>query len=192
MMMRITSLLVALSASVSGCTSSSPVESSTEIIVRQENKVLFLQSLRAVERQRLRNFIASASRGRSDAVHLFISGPPWLGAQIASQVMEMGVDGYNIRLFEQHHRSAARIEAIVYDSLPPDCPPFSGPLANDSSFDRTLGCSTRRNLAVMVNDPRDLIDNNAVRPSLGDRAAIPVAKYRTFETGKTSSAEQGK
>ncbi|CDX14306.1 Uncharacterized lipoprotein y4xK [Mesorhizobium plurifarium] len=190
--MRITILLVALSAIVSGCTSSSPVESSTEILVRQENNVLFLQSLRSVERRRLRNFIASTSRGRPDAVHISISGPPWLAAEVASQVMGMGVDAYHIRLFEQRHRSAARIEAIVYDSLPPDCPPLSGPLANDSSFDRTLGCSTRRNLAVMVNDPLDLIDNNAVRPSLGDRAAIPVAKYRTFETGKTSSAEHEK
>lgn len=58
---------------------------------------------------------------------------------------------------------------------------------NDNSFDPTLGCSIRNNLAGMVNDPRDLIDNQAVVPSDGNRAAIPVATYKAFATGNNSS-----
>ncbi|AGS25366.1 CpaD family pilus assembly lipoprotein [Rhizobium etli] len=190
--MRIISLLIVLSASVSGCTSASPTEPATEILVRQKNDVLFFRSLSRSERRRLQIFIATIGRGRFDAVHLFVSGSPRLSAEIVSQAMQMGIDDHNIHLFEQHAGSTSRVEALVYEALPPDCPALSDPLANDSSFEQGLGCSTRRNLAVMVNNPRDLIGNNAVRLSNGDRAAIPVAKYRTFETGNTGSAEQGK
>ncbi|GLR46258.1 hypothetical protein GCM10007880_67760 [Mesorhizobium amorphae] len=95
----------------------------------------------------------------------------------------MGVDAYNIHLsdtsIDRNEGFSARIEAIVYRASPPVCPLLSSPLGNDN-FDQTLGCSIRHNLVVMVNDPRDLLDNTAVRPSNGDRAAIPVAKYRTF------------
>ncbi|QFI70508.1 hypothetical protein EKH55_5634 (plasmid) [Sinorhizobium alkalisoli] len=37
----------------------------------------------------------------------------------------------------------------------------------------------------MVNDPRDLFNNQVIKASNGERAAIPVAKYRTFTTDKS-------
>lgn len=190
MMLRIISLLV-LTANIAGCTTSAPLyvdPSAQAILVRQENNVLLLQGLQAAERQRLRGFIASASRGRVDALQLLISGPSRPSAQIASQARKMGVDAYNIHLLDpsidQNDGVSVRVEAIVYSASPPVCPSLSSPLGKDNSFDQTLGCSTRHNLVVMVNDPRDLLDNPAVRPSNGDRAAIPVAKYRTFATDK--------
>ncbi|MET2832532.1 CpaD family pilus assembly lipoprotein [Mesorhizobium shangrilense] len=185
MTLRIKVLLVALTASLSGCVSPPIyVEPSTPILIRQETSVLMLESLRASERQRLRVFLERASRGRRDALHLLISGSPRLSAETIHQARQMGIDAYNIHLLDQHGR-AVRIEAIVYHARPPVCPSFSSPLLNDKSFDQTLGCSTRHNLAVMVNDPRDLFDNKAVKPSDGDRAAIPAAKYRTFTTDKS-------
>ncbi|NGO54265.1 CpaD family pilus assembly lipoprotein [Allomesorhizobium camelthorni] len=185
MTLRITGLLIALTASVSGCTSTAPnVEPLTPILIRQETTVLMFESLRASERQRLRVFLERASRGRRDALHLLISGSRRLSAETVHQAKEMGIDVYNIHLFDQDDGRAARIEAIVFHADPPVCPSFSSPLPNEKSFDQTLGCSIRHNLAVMVNDPHDLLDNRAVKPSNGDRAAIPAATYRTFATGK--------
>ncbi|PVE20255.1 hypothetical protein DC522_33420, partial [Microvirga sp. KLBC 81] len=152
---------------------------------------------RGGERQRLHDFIASASRGRPDAVHLDIIGSPRLGTQVASQARAMGVGAYNIRLYDrrtdQHDSFAVRVEAVVYEARPPVCASLSivGPSVNDNSFDQTLGCSIRNNLGVMINDPRDLLDNEAVRASNGDRAAIPVATYRTFGRGDHSNLDHG-
>ncbi|MBP2449484.1 CpaD family pilus assembly lipoprotein [Rhizobium leguminosarum] len=188
MTLRIISLLV-LTANVVGCTTSAPLDvdpSAQAILVRQERIVLQLREP-ATKRQRLRGFIVSASRGRVDALQLLIGGPPRLSAQIASQAKEMGVDAHNVLLdpsIDQNDGVSVRVEAIVYSASPPQCPSLSSPLGKDNSFDQTLGCSIRHNLAVMVNDPRNLLDNPAVRPSNGDRAATPVAKYRTFATDK--------
>ncbi|WP_445219724.1 CpaD family pilus assembly lipoprotein [Bradyrhizobium sp. Pa8] len=193
---RIVRPLVALTVGLGGCTSAAPTylePSAQATLVQQEKNVLLLQSLRGAERQRLRYFIASTSLGRRDALHLDITGSPRLGTQIAVEARAMGVDPHNIRLYgpfiDKRNGSAARIEAMTYEAHPPVCPSISivGPSVNDNSFDPTLGCSIRNNLAVMVNDPHDLLDNQAVMPSDGNRAAIPVATYKTFGTGNNSN-----
>ncbi|MGY3622276.1 CpaD family pilus assembly lipoprotein [Bradyrhizobium sp. USDA 10063] len=185
--------MIVLTAGVAGCTSAAPVDvgsTAQAIVVEQENSVLLLQSLRGAERYRLRDFIARASRGRRDALHLDITGSSRLGAQVASEARAMGIAPYNIRLvdarMDQQIGFAVRIEAIVYEARPPLCPSLSivGPSVNDNAFEQTLGCSIRNNLAVTVNDPRDLLDNNAIMLTNGDRAAIPVAAYRTFGAHK--------
>ncbi|MCA1408306.1 CpaD family pilus assembly lipoprotein [Ensifer sp. IC3342] len=184
MTLRIIALLIALAASVAGCTSTAPiyVEPSTQISVRQEATVLTLESLHASEQQRLLAFLWKASGGRSDALHLLIRGSSRLSAEAAHQARQLGIDASNIHLLGQHDRGPVRIEAVVYHARPPIC--RSSPLLNDESFDQPIGCSTSHNLAVMINDPRDLLDNRAVKLSGGDRAAIPVATYRTFSAGK--------
>jgi len=188
--------LIVLAATLSGCASSAPIfvePTAQAIMVEPENNVLLLQSLRGAERRRLQDFIFTASRGRRDALHLEITGSPRLAGQVAHQARAMGVPSHNIDLFggraDPHGRFAVRIEAIAYQALPPVCPSLSivGPSVNDNSFDQTLGCSTRNNLAAMINDPRDLIGNEAVVASNGDRAAIPVAAYRTFATGNSNN-----
>ncbi|WP_439406699.1 CpaD family pilus assembly lipoprotein [Bradyrhizobium sp. DASA03076] len=199
MTFRIVCPLIALATGLAGCTSTAPTSvdpAAQATLVQEEKNVLLLQSLRGAERQRLREFIASTSRGLRDALHLNIAGPPRLGVQIASEARTMGVDPHNIRLYgpliTRRERFAARIEAIMYEAHPPDCPSMSivGPSVNDNSFDPTLGCSIRNNLAIMVNDPRDLIGNPAVMPSDGNRAAIPVSTYKSFATGNNSNLGQ--
>ncbi|PDT80423.1 CpaD family pilus assembly lipoprotein [Sinorhizobium sp. BJ1] len=186
MTLRIIALLIALAASVAGCTSTAPiyVEPSTQISVRQDATVLTLESLHASEQQRLLAFLWKTSRGRSDALHLLIRGSSRLSAEAAHQAKQLGIDAANIHLFDQHDRGPVRIEAVVYHARAPICRSLSSPLLNDESFDQPIGCSTSHNLAVMINDPRDLLDNRAVKLSGGDRAAIPVATYRTFSAGK--------
>lgn len=189
MIFRIVCPLLALTASLAGCTGTAPTYIEPDgqpTLVQQEKNVLVLQSLAGAGRKRLRELIASASRGRRDALHLDIAGPPQLGAEIASEARAMGVAPYNIRLYGplvgRRDRLAARIEATTYEAHPPVCPSMSivGPSVNDNSFDPTLGCSIHNNLAIVVNDPSDLIDNHAVMPSDGNRAAIPVATYKRF------------
>ncbi|MCA1493603.1 CpaD family pilus assembly lipoprotein [Ensifer sp. NBAIM29] len=186
MTLRIIALLLALTASLAGCTSTAPiyVEPSTQIFVRQETIVLTLESLHASERQRFLAFLWKASRGRSDALHLLISGSSRLSAEAVHRARQMGIGASNIHLLDQNDRGPLRVEAVVYHALPPICRSLSSQLVNDEFFDQPIGCSTSRNLAVMINDPRDLLGNRSVKPSGGDRAAIPVATYRTFSTGK--------
>ncbi|WFU54879.1 CpaD family pilus assembly lipoprotein [Bradyrhizobium pachyrhizi] len=193
---RIVGPLIALTASLGGCTSTGPTylePAAQAVLVQKERNVLLLQSLRGSERRRLWDFIARTSRGRRDALHLDIAASPRLGAQIAHEARAMGVDAYNIRLYgpsiDRRDGFAARIEATTYEAHPPVCPSMSivGPSVNDNSFDPTLGCSIRNNLAIMVNDPHDLLDNQVVMPSDGNRAAIPVATYKIFATGNNSN-----
>ncbi|MEY9463311.1 pilus biogenesis lipoprotein CpaD [Bradyrhizobium ottawaense] len=147
---------------------------------------MFLQSLRGSEKHQLRSFIANVSGGRRDALHVDVTGSPRLIAQVAHEARAMGVAPYNIRLsaspVDLPLRSGVRIEAITFDAHPPICPSLLivGPAVNDNSFEPTLGCSTKNNLAVMVNDPLDLLDNRSVITSNGDRAAIPLANYGTL------------
>ncbi|RDJ04509.1 CpaD family pilus assembly lipoprotein [Rhizobium grahamii] len=190
-MSRIIALLIALSTSVSGCTSTASIYSkpSTAILVRQDNYVLFIRRLDATERQRLRKFVATATRGRSDALHLLVSASPRLSAEIVSQIEKMGIDAHSIHLIGEHEGETARVDAVVFKALPPVCPSLSSPKLDDDAFDQTLGCSIRHNLVVMINDPRDLLDHQTAGPSDGDRAGIPVAKYRTFTTDPNSRPE---
>ncbi|MGY3443163.1 CpaD family pilus assembly lipoprotein [Bradyrhizobium sp. USDA 4473] len=192
--------LIVMAATLGGCANTASVHpgpAEQAIQVEQKSNVLFLQSLRGSERHRLRSFIASASGGRRDALHVDVTGSPRLIAQVAHQARAMGVAPYNIRLsaspLDLPARFGVRIEAITFEAHPPVCPSLSivGPAVNDNSFDPTLGCSTRSNLAVMVNDPLDLLDNRSVTTSNGDRAAIPVASYGSFAQGNKSNGEGG-
>ncbi|MGY3610660.1 MULTISPECIES: CpaD family pilus assembly lipoprotein [unclassified Bradyrhizobium] len=192
--------LFVLMTSLGGCTSTAtintfPAEQAT--MVQQQNSVLVLQSLRGLERYRLREFIATNSRGRFDALHLDIIGSPRLAAQVASEARAMGLAPYNIRLFgprlDRPLGFAVRIQATVYEARPPVCPSLAiiAPSVNDNSFDQTLGCSIRNNLGVMVNDPGDLLDNRAVMATTGDRAAVPVATYGSMGQRNKSDMEAG-
>ncbi|WP_342724012.1 CpaD family pilus assembly lipoprotein [Bradyrhizobium sp. B097] len=192
--------LIVIAATLGGCANSASIHSGPAeqaIEVEQKSSVLFLQNLRGSERHRLVSFIASASGGRRDALHVDVTGSPRLIAQVAHEARAMGVAPYNIRLsaslLDLPARFGVRIEAITYEAHPPVCPSLSvvGPAVNENSFDPTIGCSTRNNLAVMVNDPLDLLDNRAVMTSSGDRAATPVANYGTFARRNKSDGEDG-
>ncbi|TWB51261.1 pilus assembly protein CpaD [Bradyrhizobium sacchari] len=158
---------------------------------------MFLQSLRAPEKLQLRSFIANVSGGRRDALHVDVSGSPKLIAQVAHEARAMGVDPYNIRLsaspLNLPGRSGVRIEAITFEAHLPNCPSLSivGPAVNDNSFEPTLGCSTKNNLAVMVNDPLDMVDNRSVTTVNGDRAVAPLANHTTLAPRNKSNGEEG-
>lgn len=160
------------------------------ILVEPQNHVLLLNSLSGAEGRRLADLIATTRRDVRDGVHIEItSSSPSLRAGVARLARRFGVDPYNIRQFagpaDSLGRFRARVAVIAYTAIPPVCPSLSivGPSVEDNSFDQTLGCSVRTNLALTVADPSHLLGNGAVVASQGDRAAIPVANYRTFATG---------
>jgi len=192
--------LIAIGATLGGCANSASIHlgpAEQAIQVEQKKRILFLRSLRGSEKRQLRSFIANASGGRRDALHVDVTGSPRLLAQVAHEARAMGVSPYNIRLsaspVDLPPHSGVRIEAITFDAHPPICPSLLivGPAVNDNSFEPTLGCSTKNNLAVMVNDPLDLLDNRSVITSNGDRAAIPLANYGTFAPRNKSNREDG-
>ncbi|SFN80200.1 pilus assembly protein CpaD [Bradyrhizobium sp. Rc3b] len=189
---------IVIGATLGGCANTAsiqPAPADQEIQVEQKSSVLLLQSLRGPERRRLRSFIAATSRGRRDALHMRVIGPPRLIAQVAHEARAMGVATYNIRLsasrVDLRARSGVRIEAITFEAHPPVCPSLSivGPTVNDNSFNPTLGCSVRNNLAVMVNEPGDLLGNGAVMPTSGDRAVRPLSARGATSAGSRSNLE---
>ncbi|GGI27742.1 MULTISPECIES: CpaD family pilus assembly lipoprotein [Bradyrhizobium] len=190
--------LIAVAATVGGCTHNAAIYSEPTdqaIQVEQKTSILRLQSLRRAERYGLRNFIANASRGRRDALHLDVSGSPRLITQVAHEAREMGVPAYNIRRsaspVDLPSHFGVQIEAIIYEARPPLCPSLSiiGPSVDDNSFNPTLGCSIRNNLAVTVNDPGDLLENRAILPTSGDRAVLPLTARGGLAAGNKSHLE---
>ncbi|WFU80649.1 CpaD family pilus assembly lipoprotein [Bradyrhizobium sp. CIAT3101] len=190
--------LIAVAATVGGCTHTDATYSGTPeqgIQVEQKTAVLRLQALGRAERYGLRDFIANASRGRRDALHLEVSGSPRLVTQVAHEARAMGVPSYNIRLsafpVDQPSHFGVRVEAITHEAHPSLCPSLSivGPSVGDNSFNPTLGCSIRNNLGVMLNDPADLLENNAVMPTSGDRAVAPLTARGSLTPGNKSNSE---
>ncbi|MDA9522799.1 hypothetical protein XI06_21555 [Bradyrhizobium sp. CCBAU 11434] len=187
-----------IAATMGGCANTAsiqPAPADQEIQVEQKSSVLFLRSLRGPERHRLRSFIAATSRGRRDALHVSVIGSPRLIAQVADEARAMGVANYNILLSASRvdlpARSGVRVEAITFEAHPPVCPSLSivGPTVNENSFNPTLGCSVRNNLAVMINDPGDLLGNHAVMPTSGDRAVLPITSRGATTVGNRSNFE---
>lgn len=175
-------LAVLLSA---GCTTTTAVVVPIEpaILVEREAHVLVLRS--AAETRRLADFLWIASDGRLDALHVTVVGlHPALRHAVARSVRGLGVEPSKTR--EAHGSAGAsgavRVVAVRYRAHPPHCPPLvaTGPSFNENDFQPTLGCSDLANLALQVSDPRDLIGNPAVPAVDGERAAIPVARYRQF------------
>ena len=146
------------------------------------------------EHRRLTDFIYTASSGRLDAVHLRVIGvSPRARYAAIRTAMRMGVAQFKIRevdeLADEFHRYALRIVAVKHVAHAPVCPSLAitGPSFIDNNFEPTAGCSNLNNLAAMVNDPKDLLVNTAVPPSDGERAAIPVARHRTFAGAGTAA-----
>ncbi|MBH5371141.1 CpaD family pilus assembly lipoprotein [Bradyrhizobium glycinis] len=192
--------LIVVGTTLGGCANSASIHlgpAEQAILVEQKRRTLFLRSVRGSEKRQLRSFLMNVSGGRRDALHVDVTGSPRLMAQVAHEARVMGVAPYNIRLsaspVDLPPSSGVRIEAITFQAHPPICPSLLivGPAVNDNSFDPTLGCSTENNLAVMVNDPLDLLENRSVVASNGDRAAIPLAKYGTSAPHNKSNGEDG-
>ncbi len=72
------------------------------------------------------------------------------------------------------------------EAVPPACPSWTGPGA--SPFDNQplpqFGCSTARNLAMMSDEPKDLVEGRPLGPS---RGVHDVGAIRRYDNDKTRS-----
>ncbi|GLS46090.1 CpaD family pilus assembly lipoprotein [Methylobacterium brachythecii] len=134
------------------------------------------------DQRRLVGFLTQAGRGRFDALHLELRGGSRGAVSAAMRTARrVGVDPLKIHVAGGGGRGAVEVVATRYAGTAPVCPSLAivGPSVNDNDFETTLGCSNRANLAAMVNDPADLVANDAVVPSDGARAAAGIERYRS-------------
>ncbi len=147
------------------------------------------------DRRRFLAFLTEAGRGRLDALHLELRGGSRGAVRaLAETARRAGVDPLKIRAVDAGP-PGGRVEVIAtrYVAVAPECPSLAvvGPSANDNDFDPTHGCSNRANLAAMVNDPRDLVRNDAVVPADGAYAARGIERYRASYAGDRNRPDGG-
>jgi pilus assembly protein CpaD len=194
--LRLLASMIVTAVVTCGCTTATVVFWEPAIVVEPAEHELLLRS--SSEQHRLAAFLSRASEGRLDAIHVtVIAAHPGVRHAVVRTVRAVGVEPSKIR---QVHAVAApggpfaaRVEAVRFHAHPPPCPPLYvvGPSADANDFDPMLGCSDLANLALQVNDPRDLIGNPVVAATDGERAALPVARYRLLggpPDGSSSSA----
>jgi pilus biogenesis lipoprotein CpaD len=145
------------------------------------------------EAERLVDFLMVASGGRLDAIHIVVAGYHPAARHAVTRIMyRAGVAPNKVRemaeVADPSFRFGVRVIATRYTAHAPDCPPLEFRASGDSNdFEPSLGCSSDANLAATVNDPKDLVDNNAVPPADGARAALSVRKYRSGNTSEPAA-----
>lgn len=186
-------LAAATAFSLAGCVHTDVVfvETPPAIGVEPASHVLLLRTgpgggLGGAEHARLHDFLNAAGRGRLDAIHVtVISANPRARHTVMSAARRIGVEPFKIKgldeFADEERRFGVRVIAVQHVAYAPDCPDLkvTGPSTNENDFEPTVGCSDLSNLAANVNDPRDLLVNPAVRRTDGERAALPVARYRS-------------
>ena len=167
------------------------IETPPVALVEPAPHILLLSSgsggaLTSADRRRLEDFLYTSSYGRLDAIHVHVVGVDPRGRYaVRRSAIRMGVTPFKVKEVnapaDERFRFAIRVVAVRYTALAPGCPSLEITASpNENHFEPTLGCSNLANLANTVNDPKDLLENSAVPPSGGERAAIPVTRYRSF------------
>jgi pilus biogenesis lipoprotein CpaD len=151
------------------------------------------------DRAGLASFIAQQADGRSQAVHVTLTGP--LGAtefdQLTRTLVADGIVADKIEYNPNHpvegQAPTARTGMVVVDvaterwrPVLPTCPDHSqlSILGSDNPDSTNYGCSTATNLSLMVSDPRDLVTGETGGHTDADIAAAAVER---LETGKTKA-----
>jgi pilus biogenesis lipoprotein CpaD len=183
----------ALVISLAACANVVTPDPNQAILIEPERNVLLLHAgarggISGTDVRRLSDFLNTSSQGKLDAVHVTIIGPNAAArAHAARLARRYGVPVSKIRevaaFADDRSRFMLRIEAMRFEALPPVCPALevTGPSFDPNDFEPTNGCSTRANLAANINDPAELLRNNARPASDGARAAAPVGRWRDGE-----------
>lgn len=147
------------------------------------------------EHRRFVRFLNAVGGGRFDALHLEFRGRSRTAvAALIAAARRAGVDPLKMHAVDAP-AAGGSVEVIVarYAATAPVCPSLAmvGPSVNDNDFEPTLGCSNRANLAAMVNDPADLLGNDAVMPADGARAAAGIERYRNPYANNQAARQDG-
>ncbi len=197
---RRTTLLVALAAVVAGCAQTvadwTPAATPNELQVKwvtHEHSIAFAGQANLLTNQEARSldrFLSDIDLRPSD--RLFVDVGPQSGEVVADS--RIGVINDQLRHFVPNARalaitgekgSAGNIRLIVgrYVVLPPNCPNLSRPSSsNPGNFnDSNFGCSTQRNLGLMLADPGDLLRGRALGAADGEALSGSIRAYRAGE-----------
>ena len=152
-------------------------------------------AIAAEERARVVRTVAGL--GRDTTPHVAVTGPMLAAparAAVASLLGEAGVPPENVT-FAPDQTGAPALQVTTYVALAPDCQAWSDIYSGwyQNSPTEALGCSNQRNLALMLADPRDLIQGRETVPADGQRMAGAVQRYRAdkvkpFVKGNSTSA----
>ncbi|NUB14103.1 pilus assembly protein CpaD [Azospirillum brasilense] len=123
-----------------------------------------------------------AGLGRDATPHVTVTGPMLAAparAAVASLLGQAGVPPENVT-FAPDQTGAPALQVTTYVALAPDCGAWSDIYNGwyQNSPTEALGCSNRRNLALMLADPRDLVQGRETVPADGQRMAGAVQRYR--------------
>ena len=194
---RRTTLLVALAVIVAGCAQTvadwTPAATSNDLQVKwvtHEHSISFNSPANLLTNQEARSldrFLNEIDLRPGD--RLFVDVGPQTGEVVSDT--RVGVINEQLRHYIPGAQALAitgekgtdsKIRLIVgrYIVLPPNCPNLSRPSAsnpgnvNDSNF----GCSTQRNLGLMLADPGDLLRGRTLAPADGEALSRSIRAYR--------------
>jgi pilus assembly protein CpaD len=145
------------------------------------------QSLDRNTDAQLRRFAAEYLDHGSGA--LAVSAPRRFGnapADVARRLTELGVPEDRIMSGNQDEPGVAggiKLTYIRYVAQTPECGNWSTNLARtyDNTRAPNFGCTTQKNIAAMVADPRDLVSPQTVSSTDAQRRIEVLAKYRKGE-----------
>jgi pilus assembly protein CpaD len=204
---RRTTLLAALAVIVAGCAQTvadwTPAATPNELQVRwvtHEHSISFNSPANLLtnrEARSLDRFLSDIDLRPSD--RLFVDVGPQSGEVVADS--RVGVINEQLSHYVPNARalaitgekgSAGNIRLIVgrYVVLPPNCPNLSRPSSsNPGNFnDSNFGCSTQRNLGLMLADPGDLLRGRTLGPADGRsrRSSVMTTPPRSSTTSPIS------
>jgi pilus assembly protein CpaD len=164
----------------------------------REIKVQFAggaQGLEPDEAVRFENFLDEyRARGNGSLGISVPNGPPSRAAitALAERAAATGISRDKI-LVSTHDVASGdyrvAVSFIAYEARTSECGDWSENLAfsADNLTNKNFGCSTQRNIAAMVADPRDLLGPRRFDPADARRAATVIDAY---QQGKPTSAEK--
>jgi pilus assembly protein CpaD len=194
---RRTTLLAVLAIIVAGCAQTvadwTPAESPHELDVKwvtHEHSVSFAGPENQLTKQESRNldrFLGEIDVRPSDRV--FVDLGPLSGDVVSDK--RVGVINEQLRHFVPNAQALVitgekgtnnNIRLIVgrYVVVPPNCPDLSKPsTSNPGNFnDSNFGCSTQRNLGLMIANPGDLLRGRTLAPADGAALGRSIRAYR--------------
>jgi len=194
---RRTTLLAVLAIIVAGCAQTvadwTPAESPHELEVQwvtHEHSVSFVNPANLLTNQEARSlerFLGEIDLRPSD--RLFVDVGPKSGDVVAdkrvgviNEQLRHYVPGAEALVITGEKGTDSNIRLIVgrYVVVPPNCPDLSKPSAtNPGNFnDSNFGCSTQRNLGLMLANPGDLLRGRTLGPADGEALSRGIRAYR--------------
>ena len=201
-------MVAAFAIIVAGCAQTvadwTPEQTSNELQVRwvtHEHAISFSPAASLLTKQESRSldrFLSEIELRPSD--RLFVDVGPQTGEVVAdarigaiNQQLRHYVPNAQALAITGEKGSTTKIRLIVgrYVVLPPNCPNFSRPSSSNpgNAADSNFGCSTQRNLGLMLANPGDLLRGRPLGPADGEALSRGIRDYRSGEVAEPAEVQ---